>query len=92
MKNYIGSGKKHESYDVVKVTIGWDSASKYVYEKDGKKYLTFDVAAKREADQYGKTHSVSVWTKDDAGQPDKPAPEQPREDVSSNFSDSDIPF
>lgn len=87
-KIYIGSGKKHPSYDVVKVTIGWDSASQHVYEKDGKKYLTFDVAAKRGPDQYGKTHSVSVWIPE--GQQSAPVPEPTAAD--HGFSDTDIPF
>jgi hypothetical protein len=53
----------------VKVTIDVEKALPFVYEFNGKKYLTFDLATKREVDKYGKTHDVSVWTKDGAESP-----------------------
>jgi hypothetical protein len=83
MKNYIGSGKKFNDF-VVKVSIDVEKALPFIYEYNGKKYLTFDVATKREIDQYGKTHDVSVWTKDDSGT--KPQEAQPFNDM------ADCPF
>lgn len=64
-KNYIGSGKRNEKFNnIISVTICINDAEKFVFEYNGKKYLKFDVAEKKEPDQYGKTHSVSIWTKD----------------------------
>lgn len=74
MKNYIGSGKQHEQYESIKVTIDVDKAKPFVSEYNGKRYLTFEVSKKREIDQYGKTHSVSVWTPDKNQEPKPPKP------------------
>lgn len=81
MKNYIGSGKQHEKFEnIVKVTIDIEKAKPFISEYKGKHYLTFDVSKKRSVDEYGKTHSVSVWTPDS---------EQKK---SNAFSGDDIPF
>ena len=88
-KEYIGSGKKHEQYDIVKVTIDVEKAKPDIYEYSGKKYLTFDVAAKREVDQYGKSHSVSVFIPDQ--QNDNNENVEPSFSSGDNFND-DIPF
>lgn len=86
-KEYIGSGKKHPNYDIVKVSIDIEKAMKFFHEYNGKQYLTFDVAAKRETDKYGKTHSVSVFI------PDQQQENQPPEAAAnSSFDDSEIPF
>ena len=84
MKNFIGSGKRNEKFaGIVSVTLDLEKCKEHIYEYNGKKYLTFDVAEKREADQYGKTHSVSVWTPDEKKEP---APSQ------TPFNDDEIPF
>lgn len=70
-KDYIGSGKKHREWDQVKVTIDLEKAKTHIYEYNGKKYLTFDVCEKKEVDQYGKTHTVSVFTPDTVNSPIK---------------------
>ena len=66
MKTYIGSGKQHTEYKgVITVSIEVDKAEQFFFKADnGKRYLRFDVAEKKAPDQYGKTHSVSVWTPD----------------------------
>jgi len=93
MKNYIGNGKATQFPGVVSVTIDIEKARPFVFEYQGKKYLKFDVAPRREPDQYGKTHSVSVWTPDNL-QSQQPSgqlhPDNPP-DVSA-FDDFDIPF
>lgn len=81
-KDYIGSGKKHDRFDnIVCVSIDLEKAKKHIFEYKGKKYLKFDVAEKREADQYGKTHSVSVFVPDGKNQ---------NNDIF--VSDDDVPF
>ena len=87
MKNFIGSGKKFNDF-VVKVSIDIEKATPFIYEFNGKKYLTFDVATKRETDQYGKTHDVSVWTKDGAESPQSANCGQ----TAQPFNDDGIPF
>lgn len=83
MKKYIGSGKKTKFG--VNVTLDVEKCKEHVYEYNGKKYLTFEVNEKKEEDQYGKTHSVSIWI-----------PDKENEDLKQNekqsFNDEDIPF
>lgn len=64
-KNYIGKGKQVKDFDITNVTIEMDDIEKYIHEFQGKKYLTFDVARMKEPDQFGKTHSVYVTTKNE---------------------------
>ena len=60
-KIYVGSGRKVEKYDIVNITICLDDKIKpHIYDFNGKKYLNLTVAAKKEADQYGKTHYVAI--------------------------------
>ena len=61
-KNYIGSGKKHASYDSITVSLKMDEAQKHAFTTDKGTFLTFIVSARKEVDQYGKTHSVFVLT------------------------------
>lgn len=72
-KDYIGSGKKI-SEGIVRVSIDLEKVKPHIYEFNGKKYLTFNVSEKREADQYGKTHSVYVSVKDDKSEDDDGSP------------------
>jgi len=90
MKNYIGTGKKHEKFDgIVSVTIDIEKAKEFIFEYNGKKYLKFDVAEKKEQDKFGKTHSVSVWTPDGEK---KKQDEQPMPSYDGPVLDDDIPF
>lgn len=61
-KTYVGSGKKTSQYDIVNISICIDDLQPHIFEYNGKKYAKLTVAAKKEADQYGKTHSVSINT------------------------------
>ena len=87
MKTFIGGGKATK-YGV-KVTIDVAEAGKFIYEYNGKRYLTFDVDPRREPDKYGKTHNVSVWTPDEQKPEPKPAPVEVEK---KPYSDDDIPF
>lgn len=63
-KIYVGSGKKHPSYDITSISVCLsDIPKEYITEsKNGKKYVNLSVSAKKETDQYGKTHSVAIDT------------------------------
>jgi hypothetical protein len=78
MKEYVGSGKKHDKYDIVKVTLDMEKIKPFIFEYNGKQYVSIDVAPKREVDQYGKTHTISCYKKDG--------------EQSSPVSNDDIPF
>ena len=92
---YVGSGKKASQYDIVNVSICIDDLEKHIFEYKGKRYAKLTVAAKKETDQYGKTHSVSIntWKPDENATKNNstvannatPAPEL-------QGSSSDLPF
>ncbi len=60
-KIYVGSGKK-STYGVKISVCLTDLPKEHIFEYNNKKYIKLDVNEKREEDQYGKTHSVSVDT------------------------------
>ena len=79
-KIYVGNGKKAKDYDIVNVSLCLsDIPAEHINEFQGKKYIKLSVAKRREPDNYGRTHSVSVDVY-------KPAPEQSNESNESNES------
>jgi hypothetical protein len=65
MKIYVGAGIEFGKYGDVNIDICLtDLPPEHIVksEKNGKKYIKLTVSKKKEKDQYGKTHSVSVNT------------------------------
>ena len=83
-KIFVGNGKENEQYGFVNFSICLsDLPQEHVSEYKGKKYINLTISKKRNgADQYGKTHAVSVNT----WKPEKSA-EQGNEEVTD-----DLPF
>lgn len=63
-KIYCGSGKAHATYDIVNIDVCIEKIPKeFISEdKNGNKWLKLTVSKKREVDQYGKSHTVTVNT------------------------------
>lgn len=61
-KIYVGSGKEFGQYGNVAISICMEQIQPHVYEYQGKHYVKLNISKKQFADQYGKTHSVSVDT------------------------------
>lgn len=65
-KIYCGSGKSvkfNDGGELIACSICIDDAQEYFQTaKNGKKYLNVKVCAKRQVDQWGKTHYVEVDT------------------------------
>jgi GH24 family phage-related lysozyme (muramidase) len=60
-KNYIGKAKRNEKIEgVLSVTLSMETAKAFIFEYEGKRYLKFEVAVRKETDQYGNTHTVYV--------------------------------
>jgi len=67
MKTYIGQGKRNAKINtIIDVTIDMNKAQGYLFEGEKGTYLRFSVGQRKEVDQYGHTHTVSVWTPDTA--------------------------
>jgi hypothetical protein len=78
-KEYIGHGTKHSEYDIIDVVLNMDKAEAYIFEYEGKRYLKFSVAARKNRSEYGATHTTYVRMK--AEEPvaaAEPAPEKPK--------------
>ena len=62
-KIYVGAGTSKFDGNLVSCSICLsDLPSEHIFEYNGKKYIKLNVQKKKEADQYGKTHSVSIDT------------------------------
>ena len=63
-KIYVGSGISKFEGNMVSVSLCLSDVPKeHMFEYNGKKYVKLNVSAKRDgADEYGKTHYVSVDT------------------------------
>ncbi|MCX6231142.1 MAG: hypothetical protein NTZ33_06320 [Bacteroidetes bacterium] len=62
-KNYIGKGKQVQNIDIIKVNIRFEEIAAIVYEKNGKSYVSFEIAKLKETDQFGNTHTCYFTTK-----------------------------
>jgi hypothetical protein len=61
--NYIGNGTTNKQFkNIIDVAICIDDAEQFFYEYEGKRYLKVQVAKRKKADKFGKTHSVSHFT------------------------------
>lgn len=81
VKKYVGNGKKVGTYDLVNFTISEEKARESWIDYNGKKYLKLTIGAKKEVDQYGKTHTIWV----DEYKPEQQAQTQQKEET-------DLPF
>jgi len=79
-KIYCGSGIEKFDGKLIEITINLsDLPKEHIFEYEGKKYIKLKVQKKKEADKFGKTHSVEVNTwKPDAK---KEEPESKKDDL-----------
>ena len=62
---FCGSGRE-VSFDnwssIVNVTLNLAELKEHIYDYNGKKYVNLTVGARKEPDQFGKTHYVKINT------------------------------
>jgi len=73
-KNYIGKGKQIADMDIVSVTIPVKNIEGLTHKWEGNEYLTFEIARMKAPDEYGRTHTCYVSTREDKVE-EIPAPE-----------------
>jgi hypothetical protein len=77
-KNYIGKGTENANITgLVRMTIPVEEINKFKHEFEGVEYFTFEMAPLREPDQFGRTHTAWVTTREEEAEPaaeGKPAP------------------
>lgn len=60
-KIYIGNAKvKNEEFNILQVSIPEENIQENLADFDGRKFLIFEVAQKKEPDKFGNTHNVYV--------------------------------
>ena len=84
----------------MKVVIPVELIEEAIFEnkKDGKKYLSFEVAKLKEADKFGRTHTCYYQTKVNSDNPVQDGPEKQKEANKNSSTDQaqpeedDLPF
>lgn len=60
-KKYVGTGRQAPNgLEIVNISIAESKVKDFWSEYNGERYLRLGISKKREADQYGKTHSVYI--------------------------------
>ena len=62
-KHYIGKGTQVANLDIVKVVLPVEGLEAAVFEKDGIKYLSFEIAKMKQPDKFDRTHTCYFQTK-----------------------------
>jgi hypothetical protein len=101
-KHYIGKGTQVANLDIVKVVLPFEGIEAAVFEnKDGVKYLSFEIARLKEADKFGRTHTCYFQTKvqpeeskdkEPAAQPKKKAGKASKKMQSQPEPEDDLPY
>ena len=73
-KIYIGKGTQVPNLQIAKVTLKLEEVEKIAYERDGVKYITFEVAKLREPDKFGRAFTCYYSKRVD--QNEEPAPKK----------------
>ena len=63
-KNYIGKGTQVGSMNIVKCVIPVEEAQKTIFEKNGVKYYSFEVAKMQSVDKFNRTHTIYFQTEE----------------------------
>ena len=82
-KIYVGNGVSKFDGQMVSMSVCLsDLPKEHMFEYNGKRYIKLNVSAKRDgADDYGKTHYVTVDTFKPEPKKEAPKKEEPKEDV-----------
>jgi len=97
-KHYIGKGTKLENLDIIRVVLPAEGLDAAMFEKNGIKYLSFEVAKLKEADKFGRTHTCYFQTKvyTDTPVQDEPVKQKKADKKSSKKQaqpvEDDLPF
>ena len=98
-KHYIGKGTQVENLDIIKIVLPVEGLEKAVFEKNGVKYLSLEVAKLRGEDKFGRTHtcyyqskvSSTIPTQDEAAEKQKKTGKKKSKEKAAETKD-DLPF
>ena len=89
-KIYIGKGTQVQNLPISRVTLKLEEVEKIAYERDGVKYVTFEVAKLKEADKFGRSYTCYYSKK--VAQVNEPAPKKTRTRKPKAEETENIPF
>jgi len=89
-KIYIGKGTQVQNLPISRVTLKLEEVEKIAYERDGVKYVTFEVAKLKEADKFGRSYTCYYSKK--VAQANEPAPKKTRTRKPKAEETETIPF
>jgi hypothetical protein len=98
-KHYIGKGTQVENLDIIKIVLPVEGLEKAVFEMNGVKYLSFEVAKLKQEDKFGRTHTcyyqtkvtLATPTKDEAAEKQKKTSKKKSKKETAETED-DLPF
>jgi hypothetical protein len=89
-KFYIGKGTQVPNLQIARVTLKLEEVEKIAYERDGVKYVTFEVAKLKEPDKFGRAYTCYLSKKVDTV--NEPAPEKVKTRKPKKEESAEIPF
>jgi len=87
-KIYIGKGTQVPNLQIAKVTVRLEEIEKIAYDRDGVKYVTFEVAKLKEPDKFGRAYTCYYSKK--VNQAEEPAPK--KNSRKGKKENADLPF
>ena len=88
-KFYIGKGTQVPNLQIAKVTVKLEEIEKIAYDRDGVKYVTFEVAKLKEPDKFGRTFTCYYSKKVNVAE--EPTPQKPSKKGKKEKT-NDLPF
>ena len=91
-KIYIGKGTQVPNLSIVRMTLKLEEVEKIAYDREGVKYITFEVAKMKEADKFGRDYTVYYSKK--VSEVQEPAPKKAKAGKKSKKAEQnqDLPF
>jgi hypothetical protein len=89
-KIYIGKGTQVPNLQITKVTLKLEEVEKIAYERDGVKYVTFEVAKLKEPDKFGRAYTCYFSKKINVV--NEPAPKKASGKKSKKGKAEELPF
>lgn len=75
-KHYIGKGTQVANLDIVKVVLPVEGLEAATFEKEGIKYISFEIAKMKQPDKFDRTHTCYFQTKVTTQNAPNPEPEK----------------
>ena len=91
-KFYIGKGTQVPNLQIAKVTLKMDLVEEIAYERDGVRYVTFEVAKLKEPDKFGRDYTCYLSKKAAEAQEPAPKTRKSKKEKKSDVPTGEIPF